>query len=182
MKSTVRCSELTAACRLFENVSISCWDAVLPSGSKRSSHSNAYFYGFCKNKRIVRRRSTHSDSFCFLPFVSSILDWQVLFDTLIKQTTKEEVVAILGHELGHWKMNHLPKSIFVAELQTFTTFYVFSLIVHNQAFYQAFGMLFSTAVSFLLLQTGVSLHVGFASMPVMIGLFLFGTCFPILIV
>ncbi|CAL5397601.1 unnamed protein product [Camellia sinensis] len=60
-------------------------------GSTRSSHSNAYMYGFFKNKRIV------------------------LYDTLIQQSyavepisckNVEEVVAVIAHELGHWKLNH----------------------------------------------------------------------------
>ncbi|THG14115.1 hypothetical protein TEA_028751 [Camellia sinensis var. sinensis] len=52
-------------------------------GSTRSSHSNAYMYGFFKNKRIV------------------------LYDTLIQQCKNvEEVVAVIAHELGHWKLNH----------------------------------------------------------------------------
>merc|ERR1712190_569153 len=53
--------------------------------SKRSGHSNAYMYGFGKNKRIV------------------------LFDTLLNQCgSDEEIVAILAHELGHWKLRHTP--------------------------------------------------------------------------
>jgi len=52
--------------------------------STRSSHSNAYMYGFFKNKRIV------------------------IYDTLISQCTEEEIVAILAHELGHWKRRHTP--------------------------------------------------------------------------
>ncbi|XP_022770489.1 CAAX prenyl protease 1 homolog isoform X5 [Durio zibethinus] len=52
-------------------------------GSTRSSHSNAYMYGFYKNKRIV------------------------LYDTLIQQCKNdEEIVAVIAHELGHWKLNH----------------------------------------------------------------------------
>ncbi|KHN29321.1 CAAX prenyl protease 1 like [Glycine soja] len=52
-------------------------------GSTRSSHSNAYMYGFFKNKRIV------------------------LYDTLIQQCKDdEEIVAVIAHELGHWKLNH----------------------------------------------------------------------------
>lgn len=51
-------------------------------GSKRSGHSNAFMYGFLKNKRIV------------------------LYDTLIKQCSESEVVAVLAHELGHWKVRH----------------------------------------------------------------------------
>ncbi|KAJ8450256.1 hypothetical protein Cgig2_033450 [Carnegiea gigantea] len=53
-------------------------------GSTRSSHSNAYMYGFFSNKRIV------------------------LYDTLLQQCKNdEEVVAVLAHELGHWKLNHV---------------------------------------------------------------------------
>ena len=79
----------------------------LSSGTKGSSHSNAYFYGFFKNKRIV------------------------LFDTLIEGYVKEEVtedlatkprkgcnnaeiLAVLGHELGHWKLNHVTKHIIIS--------------------------------------------------------------------
>ncbi|GMN45024.1 hypothetical protein TIFTF001_014215 [Ficus carica] len=52
-------------------------------GSTRSSHSNAYMYGFFNNKRIV------------------------LYDTLIQQCKNdEEIVAVIAHELGHWKLNH----------------------------------------------------------------------------
>ncbi|CAG8737837.1 1876_t:CDS:2 [Gigaspora rosea] len=54
-------------------------------GSKRSNHSNAYFYGFFKNKRIV------------------------LYDTLIDQADTGEILAIVGHELGHWYLNHTVK-------------------------------------------------------------------------
>ena len=57
--------------------------------STRSSHSNAYFYGFGKNKRIV------------------------IFDTLMKHNTTDEIVAIIGHELGHWYYSHNLKNMFV---------------------------------------------------------------------
>lgn len=54
-------------------------------GSKRSDHSNAYMYGFFKNKRIV------------------------LFDTLIEQCSQEQVVSVLAHELGvHTQLPHVP--------------------------------------------------------------------------
>jgi len=59
-------------------------------GSKRSSHSNAYFFGFWKNKRIV------------------------LFDTLLEQMSEEEVMSILWHELGHWWYCHFWWTIFVS--------------------------------------------------------------------
>ena len=53
-------------------------------GSKRSGHSNAYMYGFWNNKRIV------------------------LYDTLCNQCDEDQVVAVLAHELGHWKLSHTP--------------------------------------------------------------------------
>jgi len=58
--------------------------------STRSSHSNAYFYGFGNNKRIV------------------------IFDTLMKHNTNDEIVAIIGHELGHWYYSHNLKNIFIS--------------------------------------------------------------------
>ncbi|EKX52526.1 hypothetical protein GUITHDRAFT_161213 [Guillardia theta CCMP2712] len=100
-------------------------------GSTRSSHSNAYFYGFGNNKRVV------------------------LFDTLNlsllgkeekngqDETGKskeskssgckiEEIVAILGHELGHWAKAHIYKQLFVAELHLLIFFYMFGYMLHNQ--------------------------------------------------
>jgi len=52
-------------------------------GSKRSSHGNAYFTGFGKTKRIV------------------------FFDTLISRLNESEIEAVLAHELGHFKLNHV---------------------------------------------------------------------------
>src|SRR4051794_24160605 len=88
-------------------------------GSRRSGHSNAYFYGFFRNKRIV------------------------LYDTLIDQTTTDEACAILGHELGHWKLNHTMQMLALSQIQSFIFFYLFGLVINNQEMYQAFG--FTTA-------------------------------------
>ena len=57
--------------------------------SKRSGHSNAYFSGFGKSKRIV------------------------LYDTLINSMTADELTAVLGHELGHFKLKHITKRLFI---------------------------------------------------------------------
>ncbi len=56
-------------------------------GSKRSAHGNAYFTGMGKNKRIV------------------------FFDTLLKSLAPDEIEAVLAHELGHFKLNHIKKRI-----------------------------------------------------------------------
>eukprot|EP01114_Cavostelium_apophysatum_P009201 TRINITY_DN2228_c0_g1_i1.p1 TRINITY_DN2228_c0_g1~~TRINITY_DN2228_c0_g1_i1.p1 ORF type:complete len:420 (+),score=105.08 TRINITY_DN2228_c0_g1_i1:31-1290(+) len=84
-------------------------------GSKRSGHSNAYFYGFFKNKRIV------------------------LYDTLLQQMNHEEVVSVLGHELGHWKMGHTIKMLVISQVHTFLSFFLFGLFVNWDAMYTAFG-------------------------------------------
>lgn len=63
--------------------------------SRRSRHSNAYFTGIGRVKRIV------------------------LFDTLIEQMTHEEILAVLAHEVGHWKKRHVLKRIVLTELMAF---------------------------------------------------------------
>lgn len=98
-------------------------------GSTRSSHSNAYMYGFFKNKRIV------------------------LYDTLIQQCKDvEEVVAVIGHELGHWKLNHTVFSFIAVQILTFLQFGGYTLVRNSKDLFQSFG---------------------FDTQPVLIGLILF---------
>lgn len=84
-------------------------------GSKRSSHSNAYFTGLPWSKQIV------------------------LFDTLIEHNTTEETVAVLAHEIGHWKLNHLPKMIVMMQGHLFMLFSLYSAFIHNNSLYTSFG-------------------------------------------
>ncbi|KAF9106330.1 hypothetical protein BGX27_009205 [Mortierella sp. AM989] len=84
-------------------------------GSKRSGHSNAYFTGFFKNKRIV------------------------LYDTLLDHSTTDETCAVLAHELGHWDYNHMPKNIAYGLSEIYFVFYLFSKVINNKGFYQSFG-------------------------------------------
>ena len=74
---------------------------LVMDGSKRSAHSNAFFAGFGKFRRIV------------------------LFDTLIEQMEPEELEAVLAHEIGHYKLGHIPKRI---ALSAVTTLAMFALI------------------------------------------------------
>ncbi len=85
-------------------------------GSKRSSKSNAFFTGFGRNKRIV------------------------LFDTLVKGHSTAELVAVLGHEMGHYKKHHLLTGMIITVLQTGLMFYLLSLCVSQPALFEAFGM------------------------------------------
>jgi len=97
-------------------------------GSKRSGHSNAYFYGFFKNKRIV------------------------LYDTLLEQMNNQEVLAVLGHELGHWKMNHVMKMLIISNIDTFLSFFLFGQFMYWDKMYSNFGFVESqpTIVGLLL--------------------------------
>ncbi|CAI9101985.1 OLC1v1000166C1 [Oldenlandia corymbosa var. corymbosa] len=85
-------------------------------GSTRSSHSNAYMYGFFKNKRIV------------------------LYDTLIQQCKNdEEVVAVIAHELGHWKLNHTMYSFIAVQIITFLQFGGYTLVRNSKDLFLSFG-------------------------------------------
>lgn len=84
--------------------------------SKRSTKSNAFFTGFGNNKRIV------------------------LFDTLIKEHTTDELVAVLAHEMGHFKKNHILKRIFLAILHMGLIFFLISVFIHSDGLFEAFFM------------------------------------------
>lgn len=89
-------------------------------GSKRSSHSNAYFYGLFKSKRIV------------------------LFDTLLAKDDgsgckDDEILAVLSHELGHWSRNHTIKNLVIVQINLFLLFTVFGAIFKYPKLYTALG-------------------------------------------
>jgi len=84
-------------------------------GSKRSSHSNAFMFGFGSNKRIV------------------------LFDTLLDQVSHNEILAILGHELGHWKLGDTLTNFAVTQVYFGVAFYFFSQCYASKDLYAAFG-------------------------------------------
>ncbi|RUT79898.1 M48 family metallopeptidase [Ancylomarina longa] len=84
-------------------------------GSKRSSKGNAYFSGLGSKKRIV------------------------LFDTLISELSTSEIVAVLAHEIGHYKKKHTLSGIIISLLQTGLMLYIFSLIIDNPALSEALG-------------------------------------------
>ncbi|MDQ8182177.1 M48 family metallopeptidase [Pelagicoccus sp. SDUM812005] len=84
-------------------------------GSKRSAHSNAYFTGFGKFRRIV------------------------LYDTLIEQLGEDEIEAVLAHEIGHYKRGHIPKMIASSAAMMFGGFWIIGYLADNEAFFHGFG-------------------------------------------
>ena len=85
-------------------------------GSKRSTKANAYFSGFGSEKRVT------------------------LYDTLINDLDDEEIVAVLAHEVGHYKKKHIIFNLFASILLTGVTLYILSLFISNPALSQALGV------------------------------------------
>jgi len=84
-------------------------------GSKRSTKANAYFSGLGSKKRIV------------------------LYDTLINDLDTEEIVAVLAHEIGHYKKHHIYFGLFFSLMSTAFMLYIFSLVSGNPAFAKVLG-------------------------------------------
>lgn len=82
---------------------------------KRSKHTNAYFTGFGKTKRIV------------------------VYDTLLKSHSSEEILSVLAHEAGHWKKRHILKQLIFMETISLALFYLVYRLIDWSLLYQTFG-------------------------------------------
>lgn len=106
-------------------------------GSKRSSKLNAFFTGFGKFKKIV------------------------FYDTLTEKLSVDQIVAVLAHEMGHYKCKHLMKMICASFAQTGLVFFFLSLILNNGGLFQAFYMenvsIYASLVFFGFLYSPISL-------------------------
>ena len=100
---------------LAEKVEFKTSGISLMDASIRSSHGNAYFTGIFGEKKIV------------------------LFDTLVKKMSAKEVVAVLAHELGHFKLNHVRWMLVRGLCFTGLFLYILSLLLDNQSMYESFG-------------------------------------------
>jgi STE24 endopeptidase len=85
-------------------------------GSKRSTKANAFFTGFGKNKRIA------------------------LYDTLIDAQSEDELVAVVAHEIGHYKRKHVLQGLVIAILHFGLLFWLLSIFMGKQELFQAFGV------------------------------------------
>lgn len=109
-------------------------------GSKRSEKSNAFFTGFGKHRRIV------------------------LFDTLIKQHGVSELVAVLAHEMGHYKKKHIQKTLIIGVVQMGVMFFLLSMFISYQGLFDAFYMdkksIYAGLIFFGVLYSPVELFTG----------------------
>ncbi len=85
-------------------------------GSKRSTKANAFFTGFGKNKRIA------------------------LYDTLIDNQSEDELVAVVAHEIGHYKRKHVLQSLAIAILHFGVLFFLLSIFLKEEQLFAAFGV------------------------------------------
>ena len=85
-------------------------------GSKRSTKANAYFSGFGKQKRVT------------------------LYDTLINKLNKEQIVAVIAHEIGHYKKNHIIFNLLFSIIQTGIMLYILSLLIYLPLFSEALNI------------------------------------------
>ncbi|MCL6272835.1 M48 family metallopeptidase [Muricauda sp. 2012CJ35-5] len=111
-------------------------------GSKRSTKANAYFSGFGREKRIT------------------------LFDTLINDLEEEEIVAVLAHEVGHYKRKHIIFNLVTSLMLTGITLYVLSLFINNPEISLAIGVstpsFHAGLIGFALLYSPISEVTGLA--------------------
>ena len=98
-------------------------------GSKRSSHGNAYFSGFGRNKRIV------------------------FFDTLLKMLSDDELEAVLAHELGHFKKKHIIKGMAISFATTLLALAILAWLMKAPWFYTSLGVEQASTYMALLLFT-----------------------------
>ena len=102
--------------KLADQIGFNCAGLSIMDASTRSSHGNAYFTGVFGKKKIV------------------------LFDTLVESLTPDQVVAVLAHELGHFKLNHVRNTLIRSFAMTFAIFFLLSLCLPLKEFYTAFRL------------------------------------------
>jgi STE24 endopeptidase len=90
-------------------------EIYIVDGSSRSAHSNAYFYGFFRAKRIV------------------------LYDTLVQRLSVKDIEAVIAHELGHYAHHHFLLQFLGHQVEIFVFVWLFSHLVHAKALYHSFG-------------------------------------------
>jgi STE24 endopeptidase len=121
-------------------------DIQVMDGSKRSRHSNAFFTGLGRFRKIV------------------------LFDTLTQQLDGRELEAVLAHEIGHYKKGHIPKTIALSLGGGLLAFYVISVLVRQDWFSGGFGFAAGQMAPALLLFALLSGVVTFWMSPLFHGL------------
>ena len=130
--------ELKTAIEEFANkVSFPVGRIDIMDGSKRSSHSNAYFSGFGKSRRIA------------------------LFDTLLEKHSTEEIVSVVAHEIGHYKKKHIISGTILGIVETGIMLFIFNIFMNDVELFSVFSVkeisIYCGLVFFSMLYAPVSL-------------------------
>jgi len=104
---------------------------LVMDGSKRSGHSNAYFTGFGRFRRIV------------------------LYDTLIEQMTERQLESVLAHEIGHYKLGHIPKLLLLSAVSLLVSFILLGWLQRSDWFVEAFGFVANGQIGPVILLFGL---------------------------
>lgn len=104
---------------------------LVMDGSKRSGHSNAYFTGFGRFRRIV------------------------LYDTLVEQMKERQLESVLAHEIGHYKLGHIPKLLLLSSVSLFISFLVLGWLQKSAWFVEAFGFVATGEIGPVILLFGL---------------------------
>jgi STE24 endopeptidase len=104
----------TALLDYAESVKFSLSQVFVIDGSRRSSKANAFFTGFGRNRRVA------------------------LYDTLIARHSTPELVAVVAHEVGHFKLRHIVKGLVLSILHTGLLFFLLSLVLESRLLFDAF--------------------------------------------
>jgi STE24 endopeptidase len=89
-------------------------EVYVMDGSRRSNKANAFFTGFGANRRIV------------------------LFDTLVEELSVDELLTVVAHEMGHYKLHHIPQRIAISVVHTGALFLLLSIFLQIEGLFQAF--------------------------------------------
>jgi STE24 endopeptidase len=127
---------------LFNKVGLKAKGIFQVDEGKRSKHTNAYFTGIGKTKRIV------------------------LYDTLLASHSQEEILAVLAHEIGHWKKKHILKQLIFMIVLSLVGFYFIYLVVNWPPLYSAFGLKQAPVYAGLLLVSIYLSCLGFFFSPI----------------
>jgi STE24 endopeptidase len=125
-----------------EKVGFELQNIFVIDGSKRSTKANAYFSGFGRQKRVT------------------------LYDTLIQDLEEEEIVAVLAHEVGHYKRRHIVSNLLLSVVLTGFTLFLLSLFINNPEVSKAIGVenpsFHAALIGFTLLYSPISRITGLA--------------------
>lgn len=127
---------------LADRLAFKCAGILVMDGSRRSAHANAYFTGFGKNRRIV------------------------LFDTLLENLSIPQTLAVLAHEIGHAKLQHIPRMLLLSLGLSFGGFWLLSRMLSTPAIFTAFGFAAPSHHAALLVMTFATTPVTFFLSPI----------------